>query len=82
MAELIIGDLVTASGRTIKFGNNTGIACPVCGKGDGPYLYIRDVIENTANIECKDCGYSECVPAEQVTEIRDIKGRLVNPPRR
>ena len=83
MAELIRGDMVTKEGRTVTFGRDTGIRCPACGKGENPNtLKVRSQIENTAEIECEACGYSECVPAEQVTEIRDIMGRLVQPPRR
>jgi DNA-directed RNA polymerase subunit RPC12/RpoP len=83
MAENITGDMITEAGRTVKFGRDTGIKCPACGKGEEPNtLKVRSLIDNTAEIECPSCGYSECVPAEQVSEIRDIKGRLVTPPRR
>jgi DNA-directed RNA polymerase subunit M/transcription elongation factor TFIIS len=82
MAEHIIGDLITAEGRTVKFGKATDKACPNCGHGETPnMMHIRVIIDNTATIECPSCGYSEHVPKELVEEIRDMKGRLVKPPK-
>lgn len=80
MAELIRGDLITQEGRTVKFGKSTGRPCPICGdKENGGIMHVRSNIENTAQLECPSCGYTENVPSETVMEFKDIKGRTIKP---
>jgi len=74
MAENIRGDVMNAKGRDVEFGKDTGIICPTCGKYT---LRIRSNIENSAEIECPNCGYSEHRPSAEFDEITDIMGRKV-----
>jgi len=81
-AETIVGDLITAAGRSIKFGKDTGIPCPDCGKGEKPnMLHVRSIIDNTASLECPACGCVMNRPKEEIEEVRDMKGRLVKVPK-
>jgi uncharacterized Zn finger protein len=81
MAEHIIGDLITAEGRTTKFGKVTDKPCPDCGRGEKPnMMHVRVIIDNTATIECPSCGCVMHVPKEEVEELRDLKGRIIKKP--
>lgn len=79
MAEHIIGDVITAAGRTVKFGAALERDCPTCNRDK---MHIRVVIDNTATIECPSCGYYENVPKDEVIEMKDVKGRPIKPPKR
>lgn len=80
MAEYIKGNLMSEAGRTIKFGKDTNIVCPVCGKGENPStLKVRATLETEIEVECPACGYNICMPKEQVDGATDIKGRPIKP---
>jgi DNA-directed RNA polymerase subunit RPC12/RpoP len=74
MAENIRGDVMNAQGRDVEFGKDTGIECPTCHKYT---LHVRSSIENSTEIECPNCGYSEHRPSEEFQEFTDIMGRKV-----
>lgn len=83
MIEHIRGDMITAEGRSVKFGKETDIVCPDCGRGDKPnMMHVRVIIDNTASLECPACGCTMNRPKEEVEEIRDMKGRIVKLPKR
>ena len=62
MVENIRGEVISAAGRTIKFGTDTGMLCPVCGNQSKSTLKVVNCIDHMEYIECPNCGYADHRP--------------------
>jgi predicted RNA-binding Zn-ribbon protein involved in translation (DUF1610 family) len=59
MVENINGSVMSAEGRTVKFGADTGILCPQCGNQSKQTLKVLSCIDHMEQIECPNCGYTD-----------------------
>ena len=83
MVEYIKGDIMSDRNRTVEFKKATDRPCMSCNPakgGEGKFLHIRNVIEDTVVLECPNCGYTEHKSTGDVPgsiEVRDIRGNLI-----
>jgi hypothetical protein len=77
MAENIKGSIMSAANRDVKFIRPTKVPCPTCGGEHRPdnVLYVRSDIDGTAELECKNCGYSEF--KESTSGKTDLSGNPI-----
>ena len=63
MSENIVGSVMDANNRTVKFGRDTGKPCPSCQPRGKFTMRVVACTDGMAQLECENCGARDFQPA-------------------